>query len=134
MANLLMSVTDVLSIIVGCLALTVVILITVIVNITRKKEDPRKNLEVEQPNFVEPRLNKNNELFNTIARNVTYTVGKNGQIACGQYVLRSATDKDSMNIRYNGLVKEYPNDTKFVLGEGDSICCVSDTLVIVADI
>lgn len=134
MNTLCLTQLDVMYIVVAALALVIAVLIAVVVNLTRKKADPRKNLEVQQPEFAEPKLNKQNEMFITIARNVTATVGVNGQIRPGSYLIRSATNDKTMNVRYNGLVKQYNGESKITLGEGDTICCVSDGLVIVADL
>lgn len=126
---------DWLYIIIGIMALVIVVLVIVVVLKTRKHADPRKDLEVQQPSFAEPKLNKHNEMFITVPRNVTYTVGENGQIKPGAYIMRNAVDASKeFNVRYNGLVNQYKNETKITLGEGDSICCVSGSLVVIADL
>lgn len=122
-------------IIIGVLLLAVVILGLILYSKVRKHADPRKNLEEQQPSFADPLLNKQNEMFISVPRNVTYNVGVNGQIKPGAYILRNAVDKEKdFNVRYNGLVTEFKNETKITLGEGDTICCVSDSMVIVADL
>lgn len=130
-----LSTMQVLYIVIGILALCLIVTLTILIEKLRKHEDPRKDVKVEQPNFEEPKLNKQNELYITIPRNVTYSAGEKNQIKCGSYILRNASsEKTSMLIRYNGIVKEYTNETKITMGEGDSICCVSDSLVIIADL
>ncbi|MDD3831795.1 MAG: hypothetical protein PHW00_03980 [Clostridia bacterium] len=125
------------------LVLTILILIAVVILLVgilvyklRKHKDPRKNLDIQQPEFVNPQLNKDNEMFISLVRNVTYNVGedKDSPIKPGSYIVRSSRGKESFNIRYNGLVSEFINNQKIVLGNGDSLCCVSDTLVLIADL
>ena len=120
---------------IGFLALLVIILIAVLSAKKRKPADPRRDLEVSVPSFESPLLNKQNEMFITLPRNVTYGVGETGQIKPGSYILRNAVGtRGSFNLRYNGLVTEVQNETKITLGEGDSLCCVSDGIVVVADL
>lgn len=122
-------------IVMAVLALLVIILIAVLAAKKRRPADPRRDLEVAVPAFEKPLLNKQNEMFITVPRNVTYGVGETGQIRPGSYILRNAMgEKGSFNLRYNGLVTEVQNDTKITLGEGDSLCCVSDSIVVVADL
>lgn len=67
-----------------------------------------------------------------LARNVVYNVGENGQIQTGKYVLRSAIQGETaFNVRHNGLVREVADGTIVVLGEGDSIACVSHAMLII---
>ena len=122
-------------IVIGVLALAVVALIIALAAKKRKPSDPRKELEVQRPSFEKPLLNKQNEMFINMARNVTYSVGETAKIKPGTYILRSAMGaKKSFNLRYNGLVSEVQNETKINFGEGDSVCCVSDSIILVADL
>ena len=66
-----------------------------------------------------------------LARNVVYNVGENGQISAGKYALHSAIEGETtFNVRYNGLVREVADGTIIVLGEGDSIACVSHSMLV----
>lgn len=82
--------------------------------------------QVEQQNYVEA----NRQLV--LARNVTYNVGIDGEIAAGKYVLQSARSSHKhFNVRLNGLVSKYSDGEIVVLGAGDSICVVSSSAVLV---
>lgn len=121
-------------IIIGAVLL-IIILLGVIFAITKKKKDPRKNLDVVVPELQDAQLSKNNEMYVVLSRNVTFDVGPDKKIGIGSYILRNAADNNAaFNIRLNGLVKEYHNNDKIVLGEGDTICCTSDSITLIADL
>lgn len=66
-----------------------------------------------------------------IPRNVVYSVGLNGQIRIGKYVVSSADDSTSkFNMRVNGLVREYTSGDMFTLADGDTISPVSGSVVL----
>ncbi|MEG1528341.1 MAG: hypothetical protein RR248_00810 [Clostridia bacterium] len=125
-------------IIVLALVLLSSVLITILIAKFKKKPDPRKNIEETKPDFATPSLNANNELYVTLARNVTLTAGsgEHNEIKPGKYIMRLAVEEAdaTFNVRFNGLVQEFKNNQKITLGEGDSLCCVSSTLILVADL
>lgn len=66
-----------------------------------------------------------------MSRNVIYSVGLNGQIRVGKYLLTSADESVfKFNVRFNGLVKEYANGDVLTLTDGDTISPVSGAVVL----
>lgn len=121
----------------GIAALVIIALIWVLVD-KKIKKDRRDRLKVQEGDFAKPLLSDRNEMFINLPRNVTYAVGekKDNPIKPGRYILKNSieSEKADVNVRYNGLVKEFKNGGKITLGEGDSICCVSSSAVIIADL
>lgn len=75
-------------------------------------------------------LEKRNEYL-VMARGVTYSVGVDGEIAIGKYVLKNSVDSEtSFNLRLNGLVEAHRNGETVTLGAGDTLCAVSDSVLI----
>lgn len=69
--------------------------------------------------------------FMVLARNVIYSVGVEGQIAAGKYLLENTIDSEpDFNVRFNGLVKEFHNGDTVYLAAGDTICGVSTSIMI----
>lgn len=80
---------------------------------------------IEEQTYVEA----NRQLV--LARNVTYNVGLDGEIAIGTYILKSArSGHKHFNVRLNGLVNKYSDGETVVLGAGDTICVVSSSAVL----
>lgn len=66
-----------------------------------------------------------------LKRGVTYKVGKDLKIIPGKYAVLSASEKQSaFNIRIGGLVREVRHGDDIVLGEGDTICAVSHSIIL----
>ena len=66
-----------------------------------------------------------------LARGVTYTVGKDEKIIPGKYAVLSANEAHgAFNLRIGGLVREVRHGDDIVLGEGDTICAVSHTVIL----
>lgn len=66
-----------------------------------------------------------------MARNVTYKVGIDGEIAIGSYVLKNATTgEEEFNLRLNGLAGRYHNGQVITLGAGDTVCALSTSVVL----
>ena len=66
-----------------------------------------------------------------MTRNVIYSVGLNGKIRVGKYVLTNADESDGkFNVRFNGLVKEYANGDVLTLTDGDTLSPVSGSVVL----
>ncbi len=66
-----------------------------------------------------------------LARNVTYSVGADGEISAGKYIIKSAVSNErQFNIRFNGLVNKYSDGVTITLGAGDSICVVSTSVLL----
>ena len=96
---------------------------------TERQKMEGSNVEIAAEDYLEEMEMIGDNLV--LARNVVYNVGTNGQIETGKYVLRSAIEGETtFNVRYNGLVREVEDGTIIVLGEGDSIACVSHSMLI----
>ena len=66
-----------------------------------------------------------------LKRGVTYKVGKDLKIIPGKYAVLSASEKQrAFNIRIGGLVREVRHGDDIVLGEGDTICAVSHSVIL----
>ena len=66
-----------------------------------------------------------------LSRGVTYTVGKEKPVIPGKYAVLSAGESNSsFNIRIGGLVRQVRHGDDIVLGEGDTICSVSHTVIL----
>lgn len=66
-----------------------------------------------------------------MARNTTYVVGPEGEIAIGKYLLtNSVSNETTFNVRLNGLVRQFSNGDIVMLNGGDTICPVSGAVLI----
>lgn len=66
-----------------------------------------------------------------LERGVTYTARKDTKLLPGKYAVLSASEKQAaFNIRLGGLVREVRHGDDIVLGEGDTICAVSHTVIL----
>lgn len=73
-------------------------------------------------------LNKGDVL---LERGKEYRVSKNGLILPGKYTVLSAdSNRDFMNLRIGGIVREYKHFSSIVLTEGDVISAVSANAVL----
>ena len=63
-----------------------------------------------------------------LSKNVTYTAGQD--FKAGKYTLLSVTDIDAFNIRLNGFVGEYKHNSEVILAPGDTVCAVSNTVIL----
>ena len=96
---------------------------------TERKKMEGSSVEIAAEDYLEEMEMIGDSLV--LARNVVYNVGEGGQIEEGKYVLRSAIEGETdFNVRYNGLVREVNDGTIIVLAEGDSIACVSHSMLI----
>ena len=85
-----------------------------------KVEDDRGNALVT--------LNKGDIM---LERGKEYRVGKNGDLLAGKYtVLTADENRESVNIRIGGLVRDYKHFSSIVLTEGDKISPVSNNVVL----
>jgi hypothetical protein len=67
-----------------------------------------------------------------LVRNVVYKVGDDGQLAAGSYLLRSAIEGESaFDVLYNGNPINMQDGATVNLGEGDSIACVTGSMLII---
>lgn len=109
-------------------ALVVCVIVIAVMVANRKKQ---KLEETNNPKYTLEEAKEKLEIMRrgeylVLVRNVTYSVGDDGQIAVGTYCLTSAVNTQTkLNVRYNGLVKEYDSGTVFTFTAGDTICCVS---------
>ncbi len=97
---------------------------------TERKKMEGSNVVVTAEEYLEEMEMRGDDVV--LARNVVYNVGENGQISVGKYVMRSAIEGETLfNVRYNGLVREVEDGTIIILGEGDSIACVSHSMLLI---
>lgn len=67
-----------------------------------------------------------------LVRNVVYNVGDDGQLAAGSYLLHSAIEGESaFDVLYNGNAINMQDGAKIDLCEGDSIACVTGSMLII---
>ena len=97
---------------------------------TERKKMEGSNVVVAAEEYLEEMEMRGDDVV--LARNVVYNVGENGQMSVGKYVMRSAIEGETLfNVRYNGLVREVEDGTIIILGEGDSIACVSHSMLLI---
>ena len=118
---------------IACVAVLLgVLLYKLIRSVVRNKKAAKEqsfNQAVEQA-LEQKMLEKRNEYL-VMSRGVTYSVGMDGEIAMGKYILKCAVDSEqSFNLRLNGLVENHKNGDIVVLGAGDTLCAVSDSVLI----
>ena len=66
-----------------------------------------------------------------LERGKEYLVGENGDLLAGKYtVLTADENRESVNIRIGGLVRDYKHFSSIVLTEGDKISPVSNNVVL----
>ena len=67
-----------------------------------------------------------------LSKGTTYTAGtKRDELKPGKYtILTAAEGINGFNIRLNGFVREYKHNSAIILGEGDTICPVSTSIVL----
>lgn len=128
------------NVVVGIVIAVVVVLVAVLMltryfwgkkRVVNQKPTQTQQADAQQPTYTLEEAKKVIEVMRhgeylVLARNVTYTVGSDGHIAEGVYIIMSAVaNQTKFNIRYNGLVQEVTDGTSITLGAGDTICCVS---------
>ena len=121
-----------------CGAIAAVLGIVILVRYNRRNKaksgkQSEQQVEQQQDTLAQEQAyleaNDNGQLVMT--RNVIYSVGLNGKIRAGKYVLTNADESDgSFNVRFNGLVKEYANGVVMTLAEGDTLSPVSGSVVL----
>lgn len=66
-----------------------------------------------------------------LERGKEYLVGENGDLLAGKYtVLTADENRESINIRIGGLVRDYKHFSSIVLTDGDKISPVSNNVVL----
>lgn len=66
-----------------------------------------------------------------LERGKEYLVGENGDLLAGKYtVLTADENRESVNIRIGGLVRDYKHFSSIVLTDGDKISPVSNNVVL----
>ena len=99
--------------------------------VKNKKAANEQRLEQAVENAVEQKLLEKRNEYLVMSRNVTYSVGVDGEIAIGKYILKNAVESEtSFNLRLNGLVESHQNGDVVTLGAGDTLCAVSDSVLI----
>ena len=66
-----------------------------------------------------------------VSKGQTVVAGKGNDIIAGKYtVLTSVEGVEAFNVRVNGFVREIKHNSTIVLGEGDSFCPVSHSVIL----
>ena len=66
-----------------------------------------------------------------LEKGVNYVVGKGGKVIPGKYTVLSAQEgTDRFNLRLGGLVREYQHASDIVLAEGETVCAVSQSVIL----
>lgn len=110
-----------------------VVVVAVFKIIQSNREEARRKAACNQAvaDAVEKAFMEIRKEYLVMSRNTTYTVGGDGEIAMGRYVLKSSVStQKQFNIRLNGLVEQYHEGDIVTLGGGDTICAVSGTVLI----
>ncbi len=121
-----------LSIAVGVLAIIVIILSVVLFKKSKKKGteavkivDGVRYSDGDEGSIVI----KESDMI--LERGKTYTAQKKGQLLPGKYTIYlSIEGEDYANIRLMGIVRSVRNNSELVLAEGDSICPVSQSIIL----
>lgn len=91
---------------------------------------PSKTANGAQENAVEEAITAD---YLVMSRNVIYSVGIDGKLNVGRYVVKNADDASAkFNMRVNGLVREYANGDVITLADGDTLSPVSGSVTIEA--
>lgn len=129
-----------------CLGVVLVIVLIALIIVTtmlRRKDGDKKTgkievidgvrytkdekVEDEQGN-AKVTLNKGDIM---LERGKEYLVGENGDLLAGKYtVLTADENRESVNIRIGGLVRDYKHFSSVILTEGDKICAVSSNAIL----
>lgn len=130
-----------------CVSVVLVILIIAIIaiNVIRRKDkhDGKRTDELEVIDGV--RYTKDDVVVDEsgkasvklkkgdimLERGKEYLVGENGDLLAGKYtVLTADENRESVNIRIGGLVRDYKHFSSIVLTDGDKISPVSNNVVL----
>ena len=99
--------------------------------VRNKKAANEQRLEQAVEHAAEKMVMEKRNEFLVMARNTTYNVGVDGEIAIGKYVLKNSVESDdSFNLRLNGLVQNFKNGDVVTLAAGDTVCAVSGSVLI----
>ena len=99
--------------------------------IKNKKAHKSEQFDQAVNNAVERKILEMRNEYLVMSRGVTYSVGADGEIAMGKYVLKNAVEsQNSFNLRLNGLVEQRNNGDVVTLGAGDTLCAVSGSVLI----
>ena len=130
-----------------CVSVVLVILIIAIIaiNVIRRKDkhDGKRTDELEVIDGVrytkdDVVVDENGKASVTLKkgdimleRGKEYLVGENGDLLAGKYtVLTADENRESVNIRIGGLVRDYKHFSSIVLTDGDKISPVSNNVVL----
>lgn len=112
-------------------AIVIGIIADVVSSRRRKKKQAEEQLQTRVEQGVRQKLMEMRNEYLVMARGETYTVGVNGQIAPGKYLLKNSVEGGGdFNLRYNGFAQPYPDGTVLTLGAGDSLCALSASVLI----
>lgn len=91
---------------------------------------PSETANGAQENAIEEAITAD---YLVMSRNVIYSVGLDGKLNVGRYVVKNADDASAkFNMRVNGLVREYANGDVITLADGDTVSPVSGSVIIAA--
>ncbi len=115
------------ALVVGVLAVVVYKIVKMSINSKHAKQEQARAAQEEAiEEGVKQRLEEIKNESLVMSRNTMYSVGNDGQIPEGKFVVvSSASDDATFNIRVNGLVENYKSGTVLTLTDGDTICPVS---------
>jgi|AntRauTorcE11897_2_1112592.scaffolds.fasta_scaffold00016_110 hypothetical protein len=96
-------------------------------NINKSKDKPEKVVVTKTKE--KPIVNNSNEIL--LKRNFKYVVGDNNKIKPGKYILITTVNEiTEFNIKRNGYVKNYANDSTVILSEGDDLTATNISVIL----
>lgn len=132
--SLMMFVSETLNIVLIALGAVLVLAVIAILSVKAVKRKRLAAQQQQQQAIDEGVRKKMLEIRNeylVLPRNITYSVGPEGEIAVGRYILKSSVEGEkTFNLRLNGLVQPFSDGTVITLGLGDTVCAVSNSALI----
>ena len=132
--SLMMFVSETLNIVLIALGAVLVLAVIAILSVKAVKRKRLAAQQQQQQAIDEGVRKKMLEIRNeylVLPRNITYSVGPEGEIAVGRYLLKSSVEGEkTFNLRLNGLVQPFSDGTVITLGLGDTVCAVSNYALI----
>jgi len=130
-------------IIIGAAAILIMLILLIVALKKSKKKDKQRITQVEETKDARYSLNAQTLKYDgdakasfvkgdvIVSRGQTIIAGKGNDVIAGKYtVLTSVEGIDSFNVRINGFVREIQHNSVVILGEGDSFCPVSHTVIL----
>ena len=130
-------------IIIGAAVILIALILLVVALKKAKKKDKQNITQVEETKDARYSLNAQPQKYDgtpnasyikddiIVSRGQTIIAGKGYDVVAGKYtVLTSVEGVDSFNVRINGFVREIQHKSIVILGEGDSFCPVSHSVIL----